>query len=456
MPGRAEWIGAREMRDERAARWWGRAPSPFAAGVAAITALAVAVRVGYVLVVRRGEPFGLDSVSYWLLGKNLATGRGYADPSALLAYIHTNKPTAGFPPLFPGVLAAFRVLGVGTARSGAVAAAVVACATVPLVAVLGRRLLGARVGLAAAAAVAVWPFLVASDGSLMSETLAVPLTTAAVLATVWAAERRSLRRWAVVGLLFGLSSLARSEAPVVAVCVVGVTLLAARGVPVRHRLAAATVAASVAVLVITPWAVYVVRDVGSSALLSSNSARTLAGANCPTTFRGSRIGLWDIACTPVVDDLRTDEEMAARLGRKQAQRYVSRHVFRVPLVVGVRVARTFGLYAPRQQRDFEVVESRDRTWQWFAWWSYLAVLPVAATGLVLMIRRRVAVAPVLGVLLGVVAVSVVTYGNQRFRLVAEPEILLAAVAAVALWRRPVPGQVVATSPGAGMAVSGQR
>ncbi len=164
MPGRAEWIGAREMRDERAARWWGRAPSPFAAGVAAITALAVAVRVGYVLVVRRGEPFGLDSVSYWLLGKNLATGRGYADPSALLAYIHTNKPTAGFPPLFPGVLAAFRVLGVGTVRSGAVAAAVVACATVPLVAVLGRRLLGARVGLAAAAAVAVWPFLVASDG----------------------------------------------------------------------------------------------------------------------------------------------------------------------------------------------------------------------------------------------------------------------------------------------------
>jgi len=411
--------------------WW----------VAVITADAVVVRVLYVRLVARHVKLGLDSVGYLFLGHGLAHGAGYSNPTLLFA--GHRVATANFPPLYPVFIAVADKVGITTTTATQLASSVVGAATVPLIAVMGRRLVDRRTGLAAAVVVAMWPFLLAGDGSLMSEAIAVPIVTGAVLAAIWAVkpggDRRFLaRRFLVVGALFGLAALARAEAPIVMVCVVGVALMTRR-VATRARLLAAGATLLAFAVVSMPWVTYVVRDFGTSGLWATDSAKTLAGANCATTFRGPRIGLWDVSCETSTDWPRVTESDAVQANRRKATHFVRTHLSRAPVVASVRVLRTAGLWSPRQQRDFETVESRSRTWQWFAWWCYLLALPFAAWGLVRLVRRNPAAWAVAGLFVGIAVASALSDGNQRIRLAAEPELLLCAVVgANALWSKVTP------------------
>ncbi len=110
------------------------------------------------------------------------------------------------------------------------------------------------------------------------------------------------------------------------------------------------------------------------------------------------------------------------------------HLTRAPLVATVRVARTAGLFAPRQQRDFEAIESRNPHWQFVAWWCYVVMLPFAVYGLVLLLRRRTGAAAVLGALGAIAVASAISDGNQRLRMAVEPELLLAAATALVALR----------------------
>ncbi len=100
--------------------------------------------------------------------------------------------------------------------------------------------------------------------------------------------------------------------------------------------------------------------------------------------------------------------------------------------MAVRVLRTWGLYAPRQQVNFEAFEGRPHDWQTRGTVLDWIVLPFAIAGVVLLRRRRVAVWPLLITAATVTLVAASTYGQQRFRVAAEPAMyVLAAVAAVA-------------------------
>ena len=271
-----------------------------------------------------------------------------------------------------------------------VASSIVGAATVPLVALVGRRLAGARVGIVAAALTAVWPFLIATDGSLMSETIAVPLVTAALLATLWAHDARRLSRWAVVGVLFALAALARAEAPLLMVIVIGAALLATRELSARMRLGPGRGRARQAsALVSAPWVGYVVHEVGVGGLWATDSAKTLAGANCQSTYYGPE---YRAVGQRVHDSGRLAEAHRTR-GRVRQPSASTAIRARAPDACAARRCgscgrATAGLYAPRQQHDFEVIESRHAKWQTLAWWCYLALLPFAAYGLVVLIRRR--------------------------------------------------------------------
>jgi 4-amino-4-deoxy-L-arabinose transferase-like glycosyltransferase len=409
----------------------------FVAMVSVLTLVAVGLRLLYVFTVARHHaPLGLDATAYYLLAGPLARGHGYSD--AVAAFSRHYVPTANFPPLFPMFLAALQRVHITTVDGARAAAAVVGATTVPLVATLGRRLVDGPTALLAAALTAAWPFLIASDGSLMSETIAVPLLTAALLATVWARDGRTATRWFVPGALFALAALTRADAPVLAVCVVASAMLASRATPARDRLISAGVAALTFAVITSPWVVYVVHDFGAASLWATDSGKTLAGANCPATYYGGSAGLWDVRCTVGADAPRVSEAAAAAQNRSRARTYVTDHLGRVPFVVVDRVLRTAGLFDPRQQRDFEAVESRNATWQWFAWLSYVLALPFGVAGVVLLLRRRVGAAPIAGAVAGVVLVSAAGYGNQRFRMGVEPALLLgAATALTALWRRTV-------------------
>src|SRR5204862_6489197 len=90
----------------------------------------------------------------------VADGRGYIEPFVNAAY-GTGVATAAHPPLYPTVLAGLSFLGLDGVLAHRALGAFLGGATIVLVALIGRRVGGERVGLAAAGIAALYPLLVA-------------------------------------------------------------------------------------------------------------------------------------------------------------------------------------------------------------------------------------------------------------------------------------------------------
>ena len=94
--------------------------------------------------------------------------------------------------------------------------------------------------------------------------------------------------------------------------------------------------------------------------------------------------------------------------------------------------RTFGLYEPKEQIDWESFEGRNVHWQVVGHRMFLVLLPLSVIGAVLLGRSRRPWWPLVAPVAVVVLTSAISYGNQRFRILAEPGILiLRAVTVVA-------------------------
>ncbi len=187
------------------------------------TVIVLAFSVAVALVVRtwalslRGV-VDWDETYYYILGRNLVTGRGYT----LNGLSHT-----AFPPLYPLFvgLASLVTSGISTATSYVSA---VAGAFLPIpVYFLARDVHGRRAGIFAAGAVALWPvlfyFAPYSAGTITyahamyfgSEPLYVTLIASGFL-FIWLFSRyEGWRNALLAGAFFGLASLVRSEGPVV-------------------------------------------------------------------------------------------------------------------------------------------------------------------------------------------------------------------------------------------------
>ena len=123
--------------------------------------------------------------------------------------------------------------------------------------------------------------------------------------------------------------------------------------------------------------------------------------------------------------------------RARAFDYASDHAGRVPAVVGVRVLRVWDLWKPRSAAVLEsqIGDRHIRAEQAATVALYLLV-PLAAFGAVTLRRRgrplRILLAPVVFV----TVVAALSYGSTRFRVAAEPAIVvLASVGALALVER---------------------
>jgi hypothetical protein len=106
--------------------------------------------------------------------------------------------------------------------------------------------------------------------------------------------------------------------------------------------------------------------------------------------------------------------------------------------MAVRWLRTFGLYDVSRQVRFEALEWRRPRWQTLGMRMYWALLPFAAAGTVVLVRRNgwLSVWPLLSTFVLVSLTALLTYGNQRFRIAAEPAlVVLAATGIVALVQR---------------------
>jgi hypothetical protein len=182
------------------------------------------------------------------------------------------------------------------------------------------------------------------------------------------------------------------------------------------------------VLVLTPWLARCWIALDQPVVISTNVGGLLAGANCDTTYAGQLLGEWDYRCLPA--ERPGNEAVASTRLRDQGLRYARDHADRLPVVIAARLGRSFELYRPRQQaREEAFFEGRDLRVEQAGVAMYYVLALLAVAGAVLLARRRgpwwVLAAPV-GM---VVFVTVISYGLTRFRVGAEPAIVvLAAVA----------------------------
>lgn len=422
----------------------------FPIGLLVITGAALLVRVLFVVVADPTVPRVGDASAYHLLANNLADGRGYIRPFDF-ELLELVRPTAEYPPLFPSLVSIVSFVGVKSVEGQRLAMTLVGTGTVVAIGLLGRRVGGEIVGLVAAGIAAVYPMLFLSDGVLMAETPYVLLVTVALLLAYRAADEPSLGRFALLGLVIGLSALARAEGLGLALLLVIPLAVGARSVSSRRRLELAAVGLVAAGLVVVPWTVRNAVRLDAFVPVSNNVATAIDGANCDLVYSGDQIGLWRETFSTLGPDARTrpqaeacfagfdiedpdfDEAAESSSLRKEGLDYARAHTGRLPVVLTARWLRTWGLMRPGQQIEFETLEGRPKSWLTLGTWMYWVLLPLAIAGAVLVVRRRaVRLWPLLSAVVLVSVTTIVTYGQQRFRVAAEPAlVVLAAVAIVA-------------------------
>jgi 4-amino-4-deoxy-L-arabinose transferase-like glycosyltransferase len=396
-----------------------------------VTLGGLALRVGYVAIDRWDFVPEGDAQYYHETANHLADGRGLVNP-----FLHPDLvlPAADHPPLYTVYLAAFSVVGLDTPNAHMLASALLGGATVLLAGLTGRRMGGDRVGILAAALVAVYPNVWRHDGMLMSETLAVFATVLAVWLTYRYLDRPSPVAMGLVGAAVGLGTLARSELILLAPLLVVPMLLVTTDRPLAERLRWLAAAAAACVVVIAPWVIrnWVQLD---RPMLSSQLEVTLATANCDSTYHGDLVGYWDFACAgPILDDAGVetpaDPDFDRVLG-EAARDYVGDNLAEVPRVMTIRLGRTLTLYRPGQQIQLDTFgEGASSTVAHLGVWTFRLFAIGGIVGGIVLRRRRVPVFPLVAPIVTVVVTVALLYSTTRFR--APADLALAMLSAVAL------------------------
>ena len=413
----------------------GRGELSFRVWLGAVAALALVVRVTYIMLWSRDATLGFDASTYYELAKGIASHGRYEllDPQA--------KSTALFPPGFPLFLALGRVLGFGTRTKMLLWTSGLGTVTVVLIGLVARRLANAKVALLAALIAAVYPNLWLADGALMTETLTAALVVmAAMLVMELCANPRTVVGGALGVVLLWLS-LTRSDGLVVAVLYCVAVITVAKRTPAqlaRTTVTAVAFAALITVVGVGIWQIRVHSEMQAFVPIAVNSWAVVAGANCESAYYGERVGTWELPCVKTVEAFEVHKlrgEIAQnRYARDQGIEYAREHLKRLPVVVAARIGRAFGAYDPWRELKVESrFEGRSLFWSRAGFIFYIALIPLAILGWILARRGGargifVLLIPVCSVLISVAF----GYGNHSFRMPLEP--CLVVLAAMGLHR----------------------
>jgi 4-amino-4-deoxy-L-arabinose transferase-like glycosyltransferase len=421
----------------------------FAAACVALIVVAALLRLVFGLYFANPR-FAPDNRWYRNAAKNLTTGDGYSlgrlgDPDPMLN--HPPKPFAGFPPLFALVLAGLDIAGLESAKQQRTALALISSAGVLLMALLGKRLGGAPVGIVAALIAAAHPLWIQPAGIGMSESVYLVIIPAVLLIALSVLDHPTLWRVSLLGIAVGLATLNRSEA-IGLLVVLAVPTLVMASAAWRTRLVLGAALLAGFLLVVSPWLLRNYLMFGGFAL-STNLGGSLAGANCPTAYEGAKMGGCDRGCfgrsvvaaylgTLAAEARNKNPVNLSRELQRVGLAYMAEHKERVPLVMGARILRGWGLFATADQLHYDVVaEGRHRGFQRVGQYLHWVLLPLAIAGAVLLPRQRwrrwsiVLAGPVLFTI-----ASALVFGSVRYRVLAEPSIaLLAAAGLVELMKR---------------------
>ena len=401
-------------------------PSPFTVRLVAIAAAGLAMRVAYTVLIAKNTSGIGDFFFYHGQANLLAEGKGFIHPLFYLDGI--TAPSAEHPPLWPIVLSVTSLLGGTGFEAHRLTGCVLGAAAIVIVGLLGRRAGGERVGLLAAGIAAVYPTLIAADGSLMSETLYGVLVGLALLVALRLGEAPRALLAAGLGVLIGLAALTRAEGllflPLLALpaCFAG-----RRARTTGVAAAALVVACASAALVIAPWTIRNWSAFDQPVLISVNDSTVLAGANCDQAYSGPDTGFWILGCLAPRKP-GGNEAKQAEVWRRQGTDYITDHLGDVPRVAAIRVLRTWDLWQPRRQVAF--AEGRDHKVQEIGTGVYLLMLPFAVAGAVLLRRRPYLLYVLLTPAIAATLSTIAGYGLPRFRHAAELTLVVLVALAV--------------------------
>ena len=411
----------------------------FGLTLALIAGVGLALRVAYVLILSPDTEGRGDALFYHLQANLIGDGFGFVEPFGVLLE-GISRPTAFHPPLFSYLLGAVSAIGGESWTAQRLTGCLIGVATVVFVAMAARRYAGAKAGLAAAAVAALYPVLIAADGAVMSESLYTALIAATLAAAVWCHDEPGVRPAAALGVAIGLAALTRSEA-LALVVLLALPLAWRAGRGTRRAPALAAVAATA--LCVLPWTVRNYVEFDRVVPVSAGHGTLMGGANCDRTYSGPQLGTWDIHCAArpgdSPDELQRNDDSFDR-----ALDYIGDHPGEVPAVMAVRLLRTADLWQPlRQARGAEGREPR------FAQAGVLAfylLVPVGLYGAVLLRRGSRPLLPLVAPIVLVAAISLIGWGNPRFRAAAEVPLVICVGVALSSFGRGGPSAAEPVAP----------
>lgn len=402
----------------------GRLPRRELWSLGAVIALGLGVRLAYVLATQHFKLAG-DASEYDAEGQLIAAGHWFYTrlPYGIL---HAGAWKAPGYPAWVGLW--YALLGHHPIAVRLVQVPLGAL-TIGLSWLLARRLFGRRVALAAAVVVALYPLAWQYEQLLFPESLATPLTLAALLLIF--TRTPSPRRALMLGLLTGISLLVRPSGEFLILGAL-VAWIAVAGW--RRGIALTALAVGCALVVVAPWTIrnaivmhgFVPISMQDAALYGTFNAQAAHDPVWPYAWRDDPPNV-----AHLLDPRHSlsDVELRSRLMHAGFS-YISDHPSSVPKAFFWNGLSRLWDIRRRSRSLFEVpFEGRSRLLTNIGLDVYDALLPLALLGLWRIRRRRALTLGILAIALGASLVFTVDSGT-RYRATLEPLIAVLACAGV--------------------------
>jgi 4-amino-4-deoxy-L-arabinose transferase-like glycosyltransferase len=406
-----------------------------------ILVLAAGVRTTFILAVARHDRTFYDAGYYELQARQLGKGHGYNDPFEFLpGHPHRSLPAADHPPLTVFVILPVVALGdrldlpeSTTQLLVRFEMLVLGLCGIVLLAMLARRLAGETAGLIAALIAALYPYLWVNDTLIMSETIAVLMVLGALLLTFRLVDEPRPRTALVLGLVCGLAALARAELLLLAPLFALPWLRTRRDRAWRERLTVLGAVALGTVVVVGPWIGFNLSRFDDPTLISTNDGIAILGSTCDAVFSGHAIGLTNLhVCIPKHAP-PGDQSVVSTIYRRRAIDYIDNgRRAQFVKVLAARVGRDWGLFRPADMPFINESEGRPRWLTWLGMWWYYPLAALAIVGAFMLHRRKVRIWPLAIPPIVVTLGAIPSYGQTRFRVPAEPVIVVLAACAITL------------------------
>lgn len=421
-----------------------RADRAFRPAVAGAALVGLVLRVAWGQWVARPPQGMVDPVRYLGYARVIADGHGFIEP-------WSGFPTAYYPPGYPWFLGIVTWLGTPVTDDlpllVAMVQAVLGAGSVVLGGLVARRLAGARAGIVAAVALALYPNLIFHTGAILGETLYNTLFLAflvVALGRAWPADLTN-RRALAAGVLLGLAVMVRPISLAVLPVVLGVWWWSSRDRRVALRIGALLVAG--VALCVVPWTVRNAIRMDAFVLLSTNTGDNLCIGHAPDATGAFAANEWCATDHRFLDgppaEVGADEEKTRRaieamLDDPGREPWL---VWRRFWFMWVRDGDHDGVIAVQSYRlDPFLARSTEARLSYtadVAYWVVVAAGLVGSAGLVR--RRRPEDLLVVGAALMTALVPLAFFGDSRFKVPVMPLLIIAGATLARSRERAVPG-----------------